>query len=60
MLTVKSTKEAAEKYPDSLGEYQLIQDISHHNGHPLYQSLAREDRYLTHIGNNIYNYPNIV
>ena len=59
MLTVTSTGEADEKYPDSLGEYQLLQDISH-NGHPVYQSLAREDRYIIYIGNNIHNYPNIV
>ena len=50
MLTVTSTEEAAEKYPDSLGEYQL-QNISL-NRHPVYQSLAREDRYITYIGKN--------
>ena len=33
----------SEKYPESLGEYQLLKNISH-NGHPVYQSLAREDR----------------
>ena len=60
MLNVTSTEEAAEKYPDSLGEYQLLQDITH-NGHPVYQSSAREDKYIIYIGNNIiYKYHNIV
>ena len=35
MLSLNSTGEAGEKYPDSLGEYQLLQNISH-NGHPVY------------------------
>ena len=60
MLTVKSKEEAAEKYPDSLGEYQLLRDITL-NKHPVYQSLAREDKYIIYVGkNNINNYHNIV
>ena len=52
MLNVTSRKEAAEKYPDSLGEYQLLEDFTH-NGHPVYESLAKEDKYIIFIGNNI-------
>ena len=59
-IKLSSTGAAPEKYPESLGEYQLLQDISH-NGRPVYQSLARDDRYIIYIGNNIiYNYHNIV
>ena len=47
-----SKGEAAEKYPESLGEYQLLQDITH-NGHPVYQSLAGEDKYIIYIGKKI-------
>ena len=38
-----------KKYPESLGEYQLLQDISQ-NRFPVYQSLARDDRYIFNIG----------
>ena len=48
-IKLSSTGPASEKYPESLGEYQLLQDISH-NGFPLYQSLARGDRYIINIG----------
>ena len=48
MLSVRSTGEAAEKYPESVGDYQLLQNISH-NGRPVYQSLARDDRYIINI-----------
>ena len=52
MLTVASREEAAERYPDSLGEYQLLQDITH-NGHSVYQSLAEEDKYIIFIGKTL-------
>ena len=57
---MSSPEDRREKYADSLGEYQLIQDISH-NGHPVYQSLAREDRYIIYVGKKIlYNDHKIV
>ena len=49
---MSSSEDGREKYADSLGEYQLIQDFSH-NEHPVYQSLAREDRYIIYIGRKI-------
>ena len=51
-IKLSSTGPASEKYPESLGEYQLLQDISH-NGRPVYQSLARDDRYILYIGEYI-------
>ena len=55
-ILLSSNGPSSEKYPDSLGEYQLLQEKSH-NGRPVYQSLARDDRYIIYIGNNIiYNY----
>ena len=60
IIKLSSTGPASEKYPESLREYQLLQDISH-NGHPVYQSLAREDRYIIYIGRKIlYNDHKIV
>ena len=59
-ILLSSNGPSSEKYPDSLGEYQLLPEKSH-NGRPVYQSLARDDRYIIYIGNNIiYNYHNIV
>ena len=52
MLTVTSREEAADKYPDSLGEYQLLEDFTH-NGHSVYQSLAKEDKYIIFIGKTL-------
>ena len=46
---LSSTGPASKKYPESLGEYQLLQDISQ-NRFPVYQSLARDDRYIFNIG----------
>lgn len=46
---LSSTGLASEKYPESLGEYQLLQSISH-NGRPVYQSMAKGDRYIINIG----------
>ena len=52
IIKLSSTGAASEKYPESFGEYQLLQDTSH-NGRPVYQSLARDDRYIINIGEYI-------
>ena len=52
VLEVKGKGSSSEKYRGSLREYQLLQDKDH-NGHPVYQSLAGEGRYIIYIGNII-------
>ena len=48
-VKLSSTGPASEEYPESLGEYQLLQD-KFHNGRSVYQSLARDDRYIINNG----------
>ena len=48
-IQLTSSGSSSEKYPGSLGEYQLLQD-KEHNGHPVYQSLDREGKYIIYIG----------
>ena len=52
IIKLSSTGAASEKYPESFGEYQLLQD-TFHNRHTVYQSLARDDRYILYIGEYI-------
>ena len=49
-IQLTSSGLSSEKYPGSLGEYQVLQDRDH-NGHPVYQNLNRKDRYIIYIGN---------
>ena len=49
LLEVRRNGSSSVKYLDSLGEYQLLQDRDH-NGRPVYQSLARSDRYIIYFG----------
>ena len=51
MLIVRSKEKAAEKYPDSLGEYRRLKD-KYHNGYPVFQNLAKDKRYIIRISNN--------
>ena len=50
IIKLSSTGPASEKYPESLGEYQLLQDTSHNS---VYQSLDRDDRFIINIGEYI-------
>ena len=49
MMTVSSSGPAAELYPDSLGEYRLLPDITL-NDYPVFQHSARDDRFIIYIG----------
>ena len=49
VVTVRSEGPAAELYPDSLGEYRLLPDLTH-NDLPVFQHLARDDRYIISVG----------
>ena len=50
LVRVNSSGPAAELYPESLGEYKLIPDVTHNN-RPVYQHLTRDDRYIISVGN---------
>ena len=52
IVRVNSSGPAAELYPDSLGEYRLLPDITF-NDHPVFQHSAREDRFIIQNGNFI-------
>ena len=49
MMRVTSSGPAAELYPDSLGEYRLLPDITL-NDYPVFQHSARDDRFIIFIG----------
>ena len=49
MMRVSSSGPAAELYPDSLGEYRLLPDITL-NDYPVFQHSARDDRFIIFIG----------
>ena len=50
IVRLNSSGPAGELYPDSLGDYRLT-DITH-NGLPVYQNSARDDRYIVANGNS--------
>ena len=52
IVRVNSSGPAAELYPDSLGEYRLLPDISHNN-YPVFQHSARDDRFIIQNGNEM-------
>ena len=55
IVRVSSSGPAGELYPDSLGEYKLMKDIIH-NGLPVYQHSAGDDRYIIYNGELINSY----
>ena len=52
IVRVSSSGPAAELYPDSLGEYRLLPDITH-NDLPVFQHSARDDIFIIQNGNFI-------
>ena len=59
IVRLSSSGPAGELYPDSLGDYGLMTDVSH-NDFPVYQHLAREDRYIIYNGELIISYYSIM
>ena len=59
IVRLSSSGPARELYPDSLGDYRLMTDVTH-NDFPVYQHLAREDRYIINIGELIISYLSIM
>ena len=49
IVSVSSSGPAAELYPDSLGEYRLLPDITF-NDRPVFQHSLREDRFIISVG----------
>ena len=53
IVRLSSSGPAGELYPDSLGDYRLMKDVTH-NDFPVYQHLARDNRYFIYIGKLIH------
>ena len=51
-IQFSSNGSSSERYLGNLGEYQLLKDEDL-NGYPVYQSLARNGRYIIYVGNKI-------
>ena len=49
IVRVNSSGLAAELYPNSLGDYRLLPDITF-NDRPVFQHSARDDRFIISIG----------
>ena len=52
-VTVSSEGPAAEMYPDSMGEYNLLRDVYRYD-RPVYKHVDREDRFIIYTGNKKY------
>ena len=51
MMRVSSSGPAAELYPDSLGDYRRLPDITH-NDLPVFKHTVRDDRFIISVGNH--------
>ena len=52
-MTVSSEGPAAEMYPDSMGQYNVLRGVYRYN-RPVYKHVDREDRFIIFTGRNIY------
>ena len=50
-VTVSSEGPAAEMYPDSMGQYNVIKDVYRYD-RPVYKHVDREDRFIIYTGRN--------
>ena len=50
-VTVSSEGPAAEMYPDSMGQYNLLRDVYRYD-RAVYKHVDREDRFIIYTGNN--------
>ena len=50
-VTVSSEGPAAEMYPDSMGQYNIMKDVSRYD-RPVYKHVDREDRFIIFAGRN--------
>ena len=51
-VTVSSEGPAAEMYPDSMGQYNVLKEV-YSNGRPVYKHMDRDDRFIIHTGRNV-------
>ena len=51
IVRVNSSGPAAELYPDSLGDYRRLPDITH-NDLPVFKHTVRDDRFIISVGNH--------
>ena len=50
-VTVSSEGPAAEMYPDSMGQYNILRDVTRYD-RPVYKHVDREDRFIIFTGRN--------
>ena len=50
-VTVSSEGPAAEMYPDSMGQYDILREVSRYD-RPVYKHVDREDRFIIYTGKN--------
>ena len=48
-VTVSSEGPAAEMYPDSMGQYNILRDVYRYD-RPVYKHVDREDRFIIYAG----------
>ena len=48
-VTVSSEGPAAEMYPDSMGQYNILRDVYRYD-RPVYKHVDREDRFIINAG----------
>ena len=54
-LTVSSEGPAAEMYPDSMGQYNILRDVYRYD-RAVYKHVDNEDRFIIYTGRNTSNY----
>ena len=50
-VIVSSEGQAAEMYPDSMGQYKILKDVYRYD-RPVYKHVDREDRFIIYTGRN--------
>ena len=51
-VTVSSEGPAAEMFPDSMGQYNVLREVYRYN-RPVYKHVDRDDRFIIHTGRNL-------
>ena len=54
-VTVSSEGPAAEMYPDSMGQYNILRDVYRYD-RAVYKHVDNEDRFIIYTGRNTSNY----